>query len=540
MEKKILKLFILMIGVFFIGISGVKASFTITYEGDNTKVLTNDILDSIIKTHFRLTDNNETVYCYNGYTSYLEQTATYGNCQTVTKNTAELAYIFENGYGMNNKYSLGTTKYDDYFITQIAIWYFADRTNAEGEDLLEGFDTSGGKLTGTFRGKSNTFTNKVKEFVNAALAVSSNYSLSLKPASSKELTATSDGKYYISKPIKIEGTNVASTVSVKVTGATGAFVTTNKDATSGSSSFTLGNTIYIKVPIASVGTSTSLELSASAKSTVAKGTLTRCVNSVDPDYQSLVGYNESTKPTATAKETFTASKIINVTISKRSITGTKELPGATLVIKKGDSVVKRITSSTNPTPVTLDPGEYTLEETIAPDGYIRNTEKITFVVADDGKVTIDGKVVSEVVMKNEPIIVYISKKSINGKTELPGATLTITDKDGKLVKDLDGQELTWKSTTEQKKFHLAAGTYYLSEKIAPKGYELSETVLEFIVTSDGKVKMDKKDVDNNLIVYTNTPEAEEVKTGSFLIYIIVIGTIATGLITYFVMKKEHA
>ena len=47
-------------------------------------------------------------------------------------------------------------------------------------------------------------------------------------------------------------------------------------------------------------------------------------------------------------------------------------------------------------------------------------------------------------------------------------------------------------------------------------------------------------MDNNLIVYTNTPEAEEVKTGSFLIYIIVIGTIATGLITYFVMKKEHA
>ena len=538
MEKKILKLFILMIGVFFIGISGVKASFTITYEGDNTRVLNNAILDSLIKTHFRLTDDNRTVYCYDGYVSYLEQTATYDSCERVTTNTAELAYIFENGYGRNNNYSIGN-KYDDYFITQIAVWYFAGRTNSSGEDLLEGFDTSGGRLTGTFRGKSNTLTQKVAEFVNDTLDISSNYSLSL-TASNKELTATSDGKYYISDPIKISGSNVASTVSVTVTGAKGAFVTTNKDATSGSSSFTLGNTIYIKVPIASVGTSTSLKLSASSKSTVASGTLTRCVNSENYAYQGLVDYTEGTKPTATANLTFTASKIINVTISKRSITGTDELPGATLVIKKGDNVVKTITSTTSSSSVTLDPGEYTLEETVAPEGYIRNTEKITFVVADDGKVTIDGKEVSEVVMKNEPIIVYISKKSINGKTELPGATITITDKDGKIVKDLDGQELTWKSTTEQKKFHLAAGTYYLSEKIAPKGYELSETILEFTVTSDGKVKMDKKDVDNNLIVYTNTPEAEEVKTGSFLIYIIVIGTIATGLITYFVMRKEHA
>ena len=366
MEKKILKLFILMIGVFFIGISGVKASFTITYEGDNTRVLNNAILDSLIKTHFRLTDDNRTVYCYDGYVSYLEQTATYDSCERVTTNTAELAYIFENGYGRNNNYSIGN-KYDDYFITQIALWYFAGRTNSSGEDLLKGFDPSGGRLTGTFRGKSNTLTQKVAEFVNDTLDISSNYSLSL-TASNKELTATSDGKYYISDPIKISGSNVASTVSVTVTGANGAFVTTNKDATSGSSSFTLGNTIYIKVPIASVGTSTSLKLSASSKSTVASGTLTRCVNSENYAYQGLVDYTEGSKPTATANLTFTASKIINVTISKRSITGTDELPGATLVIKKGDDVIKTITSTTSSTSVTLDPGEYTLEETVAPEG----------------------------------------------------------------------------------------------------------------------------------------------------------------------------
>lgn len=188
--------------------------------------------------------------------------------------------------------------------------------------------------------------------------------------------------------------------------------------------------------------------------------------------------------------------------------------------------------------LSLAPGTYTLEETIAPKGYIKSTSKITFIVKDDGKITVNGKEVTSVVMKNEPIIVYISKKSINGKTELPGAKLKITDKDGKLVKDLDGKELEWTSTTKEVSFHLAAGTYYLTETIAPEGYELSDTTIEFTVTEDGKVKMDKKDVDNNLIVFTNTPEPTPVKTGSFMIYIVVIGILSVGLVTYYVIKKQ--
>ena len=141
-------------------------------------------------------------------------------------------------------------------------------------------------------------------------------------------------------------------------------------------------------------------------------------------------------------------------------------------------------------------------------------------------------------MKNEPITIYISKKSINGKTELSGAKLKVTDKDGKVVTDLDGKELEWISSTKEVSFHLPAGTYYLTETIAPEGYELSDTTIEFTVTEDGKVKMDKKDVDNNLIVFTNTPKPTPVKTGSFMIYIVVIGILSVGLVTYYVIKKQ--
>ena len=170
---------------------------------------------------------------------------------------------------------------------------------------------------------------------------------------------------------------------------------------------------------------------------------------------------------------------------------------------------------------------------------IYSIEDNTVKLSLDNYLKVNNKEVSVVEMKNTPIMVYISKKSINGKSELPGAKLTIKDKDGKVAKDVNGKELTWTSTTEEVKFHLAPGTYYLSEEIAPKGYELSETVIKFVVGEDGTVKSDNKNVDNNLIVYTNTPSPEEVKTGSFLIYIIVIGTLSAGAATYFALKHNR-
>ena len=66
MEKKILKLFILLIGVFFIGISGVKADDIVIYAGDNNyqeincnNYFTNCSLTAI----WKKTTDGEVVYC---------------------------------------------------------------------------------------------------------------------------------------------------------------------------------------------------------------------------------------------------------------------------------------------------------------------------------------------------------------------------------------------------------------------------------------------------------------------------------------------
>ena len=180
-----------------------------------------------------------------------------------------------------------------------------------------------------------------------------------------------------------------------------------------------------------------------------------------------------------------------------------------------------------------------MTEEKAPDGYIKNDEVVEFTVDNKGTITINNKEVEEIKYENIPLYVYISKKSINGKTELPGATLKITDKEGKLEKDLDGKSLTWTTTTKEERFHLAPGTYVLTEIEAPKGYELSDKELEFTVTEDGKILFDKQEAEDNLIVFKNTPEAEQKPTGSAILYIMFVGLVTAISVTIFVLKKYN-
>ena len=163
-------------------------------------------------------------------------------------------------------------------------------------------------------------------------------------------------------------------------------------------------------------------------------------------------------------------------ISKQDITNKEELPGATLVIKDASGKeIKKWVSTNSPTYFELDPGKYTLSETIAPKGYKLSTETIEFEVKDDGTTT-------NVVMYNEPVKTgaRISKQDITNKEELPGATLVIKDANGNEIK-------SWVSTSEPNYIELDPGKYTLSETIAPAGYKLSTETIEFEVKEDGTI-----------------------------------------------------
>ena len=213
-----------------------------------------------------------------------------------------------------------------------------------------------------------------------------------------------------------------------------------------------------------------------------------------------------------------------VEISKVDATNGEELPGATLVLKdsKGKVVETWISGSTPHKIKNLDPGKYTLTETIAPDGYVLSTDTVTFNVEKDGTVK------EPVVMKNypeEPKTVYISKQDITTGEELPGAYLEIKNESGEVVE-------AWISSNEPHKVQgLEPGKYTLIETIAPDGYELSKEAVEFTVKEDGTV-------DGMVIMYNKPEEIEVPNTASFkTITASLIGLIVIGLGSMMIYKN---
>lgn len=188
-------------------------------------------------------------------------------------------------------------------------------------------------------------------------------------------------------------------------------------------------------------------------------------------------------------------ELTKVVISKKDVTNSKELPGATLVVKDSNGKVIDEWVSTNEVHElkNLSEGTYTLEETIAPKGYVLSTEKITFKVTRDGKT-------STVTMYNKPEdvkenIIVISKKDITNDKELPGATLTVKDAKGNVIDK-------WVSGNESHIIKgLTAGTYTLEEVSAPKGYVLNKETITFEVKDNGEI--------TEVVMY-NTPESTEI------------------------------
>ena len=137
-------------------------------------------------------------------------------------------------------------------------------------------------------------------------------------------------------------------------------------------------------------------------------------------------------------------------------------------------------------------GEYTLREVTAPDGYLR-AEDVKFTVKETSEI-------QKVVMKDDYTKVKVSKQDITNSKELPGAKLTIFDKDGKEVE-------SWVS--EEKPHYiekLPTGEYTLREVTAPDGYEVAEDV-KFKVEKTGEIQhVVMKDAPKKQPETTSVPE----------------------------------
>ena len=159
-----------------------------------------------------------------------------------------------------------------------------------------------------------------------------------------------------------------------------------------------------------------------------------------------------------------------VSVSKVDMGG-EEVEGAQMTVTdKEGNVVDQWTSTTEPHYISnVKVGEtYTLNEVVAPEGYVKATS-VEFTVTEDD------------VDQNLTMIdkrVEVSKVDCGGK-EIFGAVLTVKDENGTVVD-------TWTSGNET---HYVTGleagkTYTLTEDTTPAGY-VTATEITFTVTDDG-------------------------------------------------------
>ena len=194
--------------------------------------------------------------------------------------------------------------------------------------------------------------------------------------------------------------------------------------------------------------------------------------------------------------TFTNTKTRTVTVSKRSLTGTDELPGAKMELYclstgGGQTLIDQWTSGETPHTVDLNPGRFLLHEKLAPAGYGVSLD-IPFTVREDLTVQLDGDTGTlegnTLIVTDRPLTVKFFKTDETGEP-LPGAVLTLTDK-------TTGEEIDrWTTTseahtitgsTESGKTLVAGHTYLLHEESAPAGYQLAQDI-EFVFNGDGTI-----------------------------------------------------
>ena len=218
--------------------------------------------------------------------------------------------------------------------------------------------------------------------------------------------------------------------------------------------------------------------------------------------------------------------------TKTSLTDGKEVEGTTLqVLDESGEVVEEWISGKEPHILTeLTVGKtYILRETMPAAGYV-TAQDVEFVVGDTAEV-------QKVEMQDDVTKLEISKQDISGK-ELPGAKLSILDKEGKTVE-------SWTSTDKPYYMEmLPIGVYTLHEEAAPEGYVVANDVT-FEVKDTGEVqKVVMVDEAKPSEPDSPAPTADTPKTGDdshLALWLILAALGACGLvggIMLFGKKKE--
>ena len=122
-----------------------------------------------------------------------------------------------------------------------------------------------------------------------------------------------------------------------------------------------------------------------------------------------------------------------------------------------------------PENTTANSGKYRIVELRPPQGYFLDApDQIFEFVYQDAETPV---IEMENTFENDATSFFVSKRKLTGDEELPGATLTIQDKDGNVVR----QWVSGDTPTEIRGLKFDT-VYTLVETAAPNGYELAESI----------------------------------------------------------------
>lgn len=485
MRKKFISLIVLLVALLFGGMMVTDAADYLpdSFVSDGIREVTYlENFPVIVKT----ADNGKYyIYC-------MDMSARYDGGVTFSKTgTVDPGFT----YILNNKPNTGD-KDKDFYITQMAVWYYEDYLNNNNFNLV-----SEVKKYIIHHRDTEEVSNKIYYLYEGA----KNYKevVGQLALGRDDIIFTEQDEYFVSSEIKFTTKGIDS-VKYSLSGAPVGSQIVKKDN---------GN-LVVRVPKNKITEGKEIVVTLKVVGNYNQYTGYYYYNS--SRYQRLLFQDNVVTPKEAKDEIkMVVANIPNnhkVKISKTDVTETNEVAGATLVVKdEAGKVIEEWVSSTTHHEITLPSGKYTLTETIAPAGYRLSQTTISFMVDSRGSVyvkTNDGKysAVDKVIMINElQDVVGIRKLDKDSKAYVAGAKLQVKDNSGKVVRE-------FVTTNKIYYVELDPGYYTLTETAAPSGYILSNEVIYFYLGEDGTIKVKNElgeYVDSAYVTFYNTKEKKQ-------------------------------
>ena len=450
----------------------------------------------IIKNGFTGVDSSGQTYHY----------STNDNC---TADECQSLIDLKTNYPKNN-----TSWYDNYWLTQVAIWLYQGDSNESLEALRN-------VLNGTNLTENQQIVKNLVDGANAIKNSDDNFTVVNPKMTISNNELKLDNNYYYSE--LITPSDVGETFTISVNNSNYEVVDINKNV---KTSFKKGDKFYIRVLNSKVTKSEEVTVTLSTSGSTYANQYVG-----DVATQRLGTYVVASLEAKTTSLKLNVNYACNLTVTVTNIETKEKICGGSFVIyDENGNIAKNsngeeigtieLSSDKCEVTVSLSDGKYKVVQQTAIDPYIKDSLEY--------EVNTETQCPLNVELKNEKLY-QIKVLKINDREDNPiaGAKLRLEDSNGNIIKEFVS------STEAQIIDKLHKGTYYLSEIEAPSGYYLSEE----------KITIEVNEENNNKQFVFNNNEIIVPKTGvdsKIIVMGILLGIFGIFLIVYANKKRVYS